>query len=158
MKPPSTLRPGELTFALLLLGFSLFAFHEAYQISGFSGLTTGGAMPMTAAAIMIVSGLFIVRDALARRGGPSSALRETAAFLIPPRLAAFTALLIAYAAAIPWAGFVIASSGFLLISITLLWRRGPLWAAGVTLLAMMAIYLIFRLGFQVVLPIGTLWR
>ncbi|MBX2854140.1 MAG: tripartite tricarboxylate transporter TctB family protein [Rhodobacteraceae bacterium] len=158
MKSPPSLRPGELAFALLLLGFSLAAFYEAYQISGFTGLTTGGAMPMTAAAVMIVSGLFIVKDTLARRGGPAPSLRETAAFLVPPRLLIFTALLIAYAAAIPWAGFVAASSGFLLISIMLLWRRGPWWAAGVTLIAMAAIYLIFRLGFQVVLPMGTLWR
>ena len=160
MTPPPDLRPGEIAFALILLGFSLFAFSQAYGISGFSGMTTGGVMPMLATGVMTVSAGFILRDALARwRAGPGGLrLAETARFLFPVRLLLFAALLAAYGAAIPRAGFLAASAAFLFVSIALLWRRGPLWAAGITALSILSVYVIFRLVFRVVLPTGTLWQ
>lgn len=156
MQPPKTLRPGEVFFALCALGFGIYAFREAYAISGFSGLTTGGVMPMAAAAVMIVSGLFILVDALRRRGAPISPL-AIVRFLLPPRLILFVALILLYAASIQWLGFMLASSAFLFVAIALLWRRNVLWVAGITVVAMAVIYGLFRLVFQVVLPGGSLW-
>lgn len=146
-----------MAFSLVLLAFGLVAFREAYLISGFSGLTTGGAIPMTAAGILILSGLVIVRDAAARRTGARVSLAETARFLFPPRLILFVALLVLYAAAIPQAGFMAASAAFLFASIAILWRRGVLWAGGITIVSVLAVYAVFRLLFQVVLPTGALW-
>lgn len=157
MKLPPDLRPGERVFALAVLGFALLAFREAYRISGFSGLTTGGVIPMLAAGVMVASGLFILRDTLARRRATRPTLAETLAFLVPARHVLFVALLAAYAVAIPRLGFLPASAIFLFLSIRMLWRRGVLWAAGVTALSVAGVYVVFRLVFQVVLPTGTVW-
>ncbi|MEM8950642.1 MAG: tripartite tricarboxylate transporter TctB family protein [Pseudomonadota bacterium] len=158
MKTPSGLRPGELIFALMLLAFSLVALREAYAISGFSGLTTGGVLPMLASGIMVVSGLAILRDVLRRclLGGEVS-LSTIGAFLLPMRLLLFGALLLLYALAIPRIGFIAASGGFLFLSILYLWRRGFVWSAGISLVAILAVYVLFRLVFQVVLPMGSVW-
>ena len=37
-------------------------------------------------------------------------------------------------------------------------RGGVLWALGVSTVSMAAVYLLFRVVFQVVLPIGSLWQ
>ena len=158
MKTPNDLRPGELIFALILLVFGLVAFHEAYAISGFSGLTTGGVMPMLASGIMTVSGLAILRDVMRRRlSGGNVSLSAIGAFLLPMRLLLFGALLLLYALAIPRIGFIAASGGFLFLSILYLWRRGFVWSAGISLVAILAVYVLFRLIFQVVLPMGSFW-
>lgn len=158
MKTPSDRRPGEWLLAVVLLAFSLVALREAYAISGFAGLTTGGVMPMVASAIMTVSGLAILRDVLRRRalGGEASfgALRN---FLLPTRLLLFSVLLLLYALAIPRIGFMAASGGFLFLSILYLWRRGAVWSIAVSLIAILAVYVLFRLMFQVVLPTGSFW-
>jgi putative tricarboxylic transport membrane protein len=52
--------PGELTFALLLIGLSLFLLWQAYGISGFESLTSAGAFPMVAAAVMLVTAVLCV--------------------------------------------------------------------------------------------------
>ncbi|TCO68886.1 tripartite tricarboxylate transporter TctB family protein [Rhodovulum euryhalinum] len=157
MTPSPGLRPGEILFALVLLGLALFAFREAHGISGFSGLTTGGAMPMTAAAVMVVAAGFILGDAVMRRRAPGAGPGATLRFLFSPRLVVFAALMAGYGAAIPWAGFLVASTAFLFAAVLILWRRGPLAAGAVTLAAIVAVWVIFRLVFQVVLPTGTLW-
>ena len=158
MKSPSDHRPGELIFALALLAFSVVAFYEAYGISGFSGLTTGGVLPMLAAGVMTASALMVMRDLLKRRTVEGRAsLRDVAAFLLPARLLLFVGLLALYALAIPRIGFIAASGGFLFVSIAFLRRRGLVWSAVVSLVAIIAVYVIFRLIFQVVLPTGSLW-
>jgi len=158
MKTPSDRRPGEWLLAVVLLVFSLVALREAYAISGFAGLTAGGVMPMVASAIMTASGLAILRDVLRRRapGGEASfgALRD---FLLPTRLLLFSVLLLLYALAIPRIGFMAASGGFLFLSILYLWRRGVVWSIAVSLIAILAVYVLFRLIFQVVLPTGSFW-
>ena len=145
-------------FAVLLAAFSCFAFKEAYAISGFSGLTTGGVLPMIASGIMVVCAAINLIDVLFRRAGAGSGLLETAAFLVPARLGVYVVLLSVYVWAIPVAGFISASGVFLFASILMLWSRGILWAAGVSLIAMLVVYVLFRLAFQVVLPVGTLWQ
>jgi len=158
MKTPSGLRPGELVFALMLVAFSLVAFREAYAISGFSGLTTGGVLPMLASGIMTVSGLAILRNVLGRHvSGEAASLSAIRAYLLPTRLLLFGLLLLLYALAIPWIGFIAASGGFLFVSILYLWRRGIIWSTAISLIAILVVYVLFRLIFQVVLPTGSLW-
>ncbi|MCT7374192.1 tripartite tricarboxylate transporter TctB family protein [Chelativorans salis] len=151
-------RPGELVFALLVLIFGLAAFWQAYEISGFSGLTTPGIFPMLAAGMMVIASLFILADTAQRnapdvsRGSvPASFLRE----IMPLRHAIVIGLILLYLIALPLLGFVVSSGLFLLAAFQYLWRKNPLVTAVLAAGSLGAIYLVFRVVFQVVLPRGT---
>ncbi|ABG31477.1 tripartite tricarboxylate transporter TctB family protein [Roseobacter denitrificans] len=158
MKTPDTLRPGERLFALLLVLFAGYAFWESYEISGFAGLTTGGVMPMLASGVMGVTALFILKDALRSPRAPDASPAGVIAYLFPLRVVLFTLLVGLFVAVIPSLGFLPASGGLLFVSIWALWRKGPVWALVLSLLSVGAIYVLFRVVFQVVLPLGSLWR
>lgn len=156
--PSRALRPGELGFALVLVVFAGIAFWRSAEIAGVGSLTSGGVFPMLASAVMIASGLAILRDAWRRRGGGGPRPLAVLAYVAPARLVAFLALVALYAAAIPQAGFVVASAAFVFVSVALLWRRGIVWAAVIAAVSVAALWLVFRVVFQVVLPTGSLWR
>ncbi len=158
MKSRDTLRPGERGFAVLLLAAAAYAFREAYLISGFAGLTTGGVLPMLASGVMVISGLVILIETFRKPYTDRGSVREVAAYLFPFSLVWFTALLAVYGASIHKIGFLTASGAFLFISIVLLWRRGPFWAIAISLVSILCIYGLFRIVFQVVLPQGTMWQ
>lgn len=151
-------RPGEASFAVLLVVFSAAAFWQAYQISGFSGPSEPGVFPMLAAATMLVSALVILRGALRAPPDETAGLRARFLSLAPPRLIMLVAMIAIYVASMPLLGFMASSALFLFAAFWALWRRGPLWSAVLTALALAAIYLVFREIFQVVLPRGALWR
>lgn len=158
MKTRHTLRPGERLFALLLVIFASYAFWESYGISGFSGLTTGGVMPMLASGVMVVTGLVILAGTLRGPRATDSGVDGLIAYLFPLRVVLFTVLVAVYVAAIPSVGFLSASGGLLFVSVWALWRQGPVWALVISLLSIGAIHVLFRLVFQVVMPIGSLWQ
>ena len=158
MKTPDTLRPGEALFALLLVIFAGYAFWESYGISGLSGLTTGGVVPMLASGVMVVTGLFILTDTMRKSKASESGITGLIGYLFQLRVVLFTVLVVAYVAVIPTVGFLSASGGLLFIAIWALWDKGPIWALVISALSVGAIYLLFRVVFQVVLPIGSLWR
>jgi hypothetical protein len=158
MRDPLTLRPGERLFAFLLVLFAGYAFRESHAISGFGGLTTGGVMPMLASGVMVVTALVVFADTVRRPAAPEGGLRGLIAYLFPLQVVLFAALVAVYAAAIPLLGFLAASGGLLFVAIWWLWRRGVLLSLGIALLSVGAIYVLFRLVFQVVLPGGSLWR
>lgn len=65
-------------------------------------------------------------------------------------------LLTLYVLAMPTLGFLIDSGLFLVASIGYLWKK-PFWMTVVTsLLSLLVIHLLFRVVFQVILPVGTL--
>lgn len=158
MKTPETLRPGERIFALLLVVFAGYAFWESYEISGFSGLTTGGVMPMLASGVMVVTSLVILSDTLRRPSRTDGGIANLIAYLFPLRVVLFTLLVILYVAVIPGVGFLAASGGLLFVSVWALWRRGPFWSLAIAVLSVGVIYLLFRVVFSVVLPTGTMWQ
>ncbi|SHH31443.1 tripartite tricarboxylate transporter TctB family protein [Marivita hallyeonensis] len=158
MKTPDTLRPGERLFALLLVLFAGYAFWESYRISGLDGLTTGGVLPMLASAVMLVTGLVILSETLRKPRADDSGISGLVAYLLPLRVVLFTALVAVYVAVIPVLGFLPASGGLLFIAIWALWRKGPLRSMAISLLSVGVIYLLFRVVFQVVLPMGSLWQ
>lgn len=158
MKTPETLRPGERIFALLLVVFAGYAFWESYEISGFSGLTTGGVMPMLASGVMVVTSLVILSDTLRRPSRTDGGIANLIAYLFPLRVVLFTLLVILYVAVIPSVGFLAASGGLLFVSVWALWRRGPFWSLAIAVLSVGVIYLLFRVVFSVVLPTGTMWQ
>jgi putative tricarboxylic transport membrane protein len=155
MSTQASRRPGELAFAVLMLAFSLWLLWEATRISGFSGLSTPGVFPMLASGLMVVSALAILRKAAGRRAADGG-LRRFVAEITPLRQVVMLALVGAYVATMSWLGFVPASGLFLFLGIQFLWRRNIVLTAAITALSLGAIYLLFRVIFQVVLPKGTL--
>jgi len=161
MSGKPTRRPGERAFAAALLAFSLAAFWQAFDISGFQGLSTAGMFPMLASGTMVVASALFTAKTLTSPGdtGPLSArLMHFQAAILPYRHVLMIALILAYVLVMPWLGFVVASALFLFASIQLLWRRKPYITLAVTVLALVVIHFIFRVVFQVVLPQGTLLR
>ncbi|MEM8686921.1 MAG: tripartite tricarboxylate transporter TctB family protein [Pseudomonadota bacterium] len=158
MKSPDTLRPGERAFALLLVCFAGYAFWESYAISGFKGLTTGGVMPMLASGVMVATGLVILGGSLRKAAPLQSGLQGIVAYLFPLRVVLFTLLLTVYVAAIPSAGFLLSSGVLLFVAVWWLWRKGPLWALLISFVSIGVIHVLFRVVFQVVLPMGSWWR
>lgn len=151
-------RPGETAFAVLCVLFGLAAFGQAYGISGFSGLSTPGVFPMLATATMAVSGLFILAGTVrlpAEPGAGNVAARFMREFL-PLRHCVMLALMLGYLAALPLLGFVVASGLFLFAAFQYLWRRNPLVTLVLSAASLAAIYVVFRIVFQVVLPQGSL--
>lgn len=154
-------RAGELAFAIGLLGFSVAAFWQAFEISGFSGASTPGVFPMLASGAMAISALCILRHTLMMPKPTEdsvSPLRRFIGEVLPPRLIVVVLLVVLYLAAMPWLGFLISSGLFLLATIAFLWRRGFLHSLLLTAVCLGAIYVVFRVVFQVVLPQGTLLR
>ena len=158
MQPPEPLRPGERIFALVLVLCAGVVFSEAYAISGFEGLTTGGVMPMLAAGVMVVTSVIILADTLKRPHQSDGSLQRLVSFLFPLRVVLFALLVAGYAASIPVLGFIPASGILLFVAIWALWRRGPLAALAISLVSVAAIYVLFRIVFQVVLPTGSVWQ
>lgn len=158
MKTPDTLRPGERLFALLLVVFAAYAFWESYEISGFTGLTTAGVMPMLASGVMVLTGLVILVEAL--RGPPvaDSSTKGLVNYLFPQRVVLFTLLVALYVAVIPGVGFLPASGALIFVAVWALWRKGPFWSLAISIFSIAVIYLLFRIVFKVVLPIGSLWQ
>lgn len=148
-------RPGNIAFSIILAGFSAVALWQAYEISGFKGFSEPGVFPMLAAATMLLSGLFIVRDAVisARRGAPPKGFFETVLSL---RLIIVVGLVALYIALMPWLGFMVSSASFLYVAFVYLWGRGWIISALLTAGTLASIYFIFRIVFQVVLPKGSL--
>lgn len=149
------LRPGELFFASLITGFSVLALWQAYEISGFTGLSTPGVFPMLAAATMLVSAFFILSDALSRRRVKSTTGNRQMQVLTG-RLSLVVALVTAYVFAMPYFGFMLSSAVFLFVSFAFLWRKNVVISTLLAAGTLVAIYLVFRLLFQVVLPRGSL--
>lgn len=153
-------RPGEFVFAMAVLVFSLAAFWQAYEISGFTGLTTPGVFPMLATGTMIVAALFILADTARRRpeaDKPATA-RRFFAEILPIRHMTLIGLVLLYLLLLPALGFIVSSALFLLAAFQYLWRRHVLVTILLSAGALAAVYVIFRIVFQVVLPEGSLMR
>lgn len=147
MSQPRSRQPGERAFTVALLGLSLFLLYHAFAISGFSAVSSPGVFPMIAAGIMVASvAAVLVRER--RRPDPGGFARR----VTPPVMLGVIALIVVLMLTLEPAGFVVAAGGFLFASILFLQRGRPLRAAAVAAVAVATIYVVFRLGFQVVLP------
>lgn len=150
---------GEIVFSVLLLLLSAFMLWTAYGISGFDSLTSAGAFPMVATAVMVATGIANVVHAL-REAPTESRIGESAAAkffreLTPPVLVAFTVAIAVYMWLLERLGFVVASYLFLVVAMFLLGSRRIVLTLVVAAGSLAAIYLIFQTLFSVVLPKGT---
>ena len=160
MAEPRRKRPGETTFGVLLLLAGLAIAWQAYGISGFSALSSPGAFPMAAAAAMVAAGLIVViadlRKPRETGGSQLPGARAVVALVAPPPVVLFTGLVIGFALLLDPLGFLPASSLFLLLAIWSLHRRSIWFSLAVSLGALVAVYVVFRLIFTVILPEGVL--
>lgn len=141
---------GELVFNALLFCASLFLLWTAYNISGFSSLSSPGALPMALALTMVVTSGMILRNTLQSPRDDSGFFRD----IIPARVVVMVVLIAIYAVAVVPLGFLPASLGFLFVSILYLRGGGVLSAFGLSVLCLALVYIIFRLLFSVLLPAG----
>lgn len=153
-------RPGELVFSILLIAFALAAFWQAFDISGFKGLSTPGVFPMLATGAMVAASV-INLVSLFRAPPPSTEHGGVAARFVreyvPVRHLAVFAMLVAYVLTMPLLGFVIGSGLFLVAMIQFLWRKNLLFTLLISAVALALVYFVFRTLFQVVLPQGSLF-
>lgn len=150
--PSATVRkPGERTFCFLLVLGSVYLFWQAYNISGFNSLSSPGAFPLAASAVMVVASCITFINTLK---APVAEGVRFAYHCFPPIVATIMALILIYSVVLESLGFILSSFAFLFISIQFLYRRSILTTLTITLLALIVVYIIFRLVFQVVLPEG----
>jgi len=155
LESKAPLRSGELFFSVLILGFSAVALWQAFEISGFKSLASPGVFPMLAAGTMLISSLFIFVNALSRSRAGRLA-EGTRIQVLNWRLVFVVVLVAAYVFVMPWIGFMLSSASFLFVAFVFLWRRSLAISIVLTALTLAAIYLVFRVLFQVVLPRGSL--
>ena len=150
--------PGETAFTVLLLIFSAFMLWTAYGISGFESLTSAGSFPMVATGVMVITGVVNVVHTLREKPSPplegESLPRQFMRQLTPSVLIGFTLAIVAYMLALEWAGFLLSSYVFLVVSMWLLGSRRFVLNLVVSALSLAAIYVVFQTAFSVVLPSG----
>ncbi len=148
---PSRRRPGEALFALVMVGLSAVLLWSAHGISGFEALSAPGSVPMAATAVMFCAAAAIAIRALRQPLDPTQSVRRD---VLPGRILVMAALLLAYALLLEPLGFLPTSALFLTLSIRLLSGRGWRFAALTSLGSLIAIWLIFRIVFTVLMPSG----
>ncbi|MBM6552046.1 tripartite tricarboxylate transporter TctB family protein [Marinomonas ostreistagni] len=145
--------PGERLFSFCLIVFSIFIFWRAYLISGFSELSSPGAVPMGASAVMVLAACIAFAQSL------KTPAVEGARFFyhcFPVVVGVMMAFIVLYAVLLEQLGFLVTSALFLFITLKALYGRSSLWTLGLTLGALLVIYVIFRLIFQIILPEGII--
>ena len=150
---------GELVFTLLLTVFSLFMLWQAYSISKFESLTSAGAFPMFASAVMVVTGLLIAGQTARAKAVPGlpgePLLSQFVRQVTPGVVVSFMLATAVYMVLIDRLGFLLASYLFLAVSMWLLGSRRIVLNLLVSALSLAAIHVIFQTVFSVVLPTGT---
>lgn len=146
--------PGEDLFGLIVLVVSIALFWQSYKISGFEALSSPGAFPMAASAVMIFGSILIVIDNIRRNKAGAEVDRSVR--VISKMVVLFLALIVAYALLLEPLGFLIASLLFLVAGMTLLYNGGFKKSLVIAVLVLALIYIVFRLVFQVVLPTGII--
>jgi len=144
-------RPGEGVFAILLTVLSLFLLWKAYEIDGFSALSSSGALPMGAAAIMVLSAAIIAMKTLK---SPKSTTETMARDILPADVWIGMALITGYALLLVPLGFLPTSFLFLFLMIKRLSGRSLLFCLWTSAVSLFVIYLVFRIVFSVIMPEG----
>ena len=144
-------RPGELGFAIFLCAASVFLLWNAYGISGFDALSAPGTVPMATTFVMVVSAIIVVlRTARLPMVSGETFRRD----ILPGVVLIFALFLVAYAVLLRPLGFLPTSALFLIAAIKLLSRRSWAFTLTVSLGSLIAIWLIFRIVFTVLMPAG----
>ncbi|MGY3439360.1 MULTISPECIES: tripartite tricarboxylate transporter TctB family protein [unclassified Marinovum] len=146
-------RPGELVFAGVMLAASLGLLWNAYGISGFEALSAPGTVPMATTLVMAIAALVVV---LKTAKLPLDRAETLAKDILPLTVVFFAVALALYGLLLKPLGFLPTSAVFLIAAIKYLGKRSWLWTVGVSLGSLIAIWLIFRIVFSVLMPAGIL--
>mgnify|MGYP000687029830 CR=1 FL=1 len=150
------LRPGERIFGYAMFLFSLFLFYHAYQISGFSSISSAGAWPLAAAGLMALCSAAIIVQNHRMESACTGAREEIHQFgkdILPPHpLLGYLAIIVAYMLVLEPLGFNISSFLFLFGSFWYLHRRGIFLTLALSFGTVIATYVVFRVLFKVILP------
>jgi putative tricarboxylic transport membrane protein len=142
---------GELGFNALLFIFSLVLLSSAHSISGFSSLSSPGALPMAVAFAMVVSsGLILLSNFRHGQRDQSRFFHD----ILPPVIIIMTLFIAGYAVLLVPLGFLPTSFLFLALSILYLRKGGLVYAIAVSLVSLFLVYVVFRLIFTVLMPAG----
>lgn len=156
MKKIRRRRSGEQAFAWMLMAFSVAVLILAYRISGFKSVSSPGAFPMAAAAVMVVSMALVLIENLRMRkpkvAGVRDEMRRAFNRMLPWIIIIYTGIIVGYAVLIQPVHFFPASFIFLFVSMVYL--RGTTWlrALLITTGVLICIYIIFQFAFRVTLP------
>ncbi|ORE86721.1 hypothetical protein ATO4_25735 [Aurantimonas sp. 22II-16-19i] len=138
-------------FTALLLAASLTLLWTAYGIAGLESLSSPGAVPMaTTFAMAVTAAIVLVKTARS----PAAEGEKIGRDVLPPTVAIFAVMLVAYAVLLKPLGFLPTSALFLVVSIKLLSARSWTYAAAISLLSLTLIYGLFRIVFTVLMPPG----
>lgn len=144
-------RPGELVFTLCLVILSGALLWNAYGISGFDALSGAGTVPMATAAVMLISVVLVLwRTAKLPLTEDETVMKD----ITPPLVFVLVIFLIAYGLLLKPLGFLPTSALFLIAAIKILSQRSWGFTLTVSLGSLLAIYLIFRIVFSVLMPSG----
>jgi len=148
---PGRRRPGELAFGVLILIASLGLLWNAYGIAEFSALSSPGAIPLACTGVMVFAALVVlIQTARLPLDREERLMRD----ILPLRVIGFAGLLVAYGVLLRPLGFLPTSALFLVIAIKVLAARGWIWTLCVSLGSLLAVWLIFRIVFTVLMPPG----
>lgn len=150
---------GELTFMALLVLFSVFMLWASYSISSFESLAAPGTFPVVCSLAMLVTGgINVVKTARAKLNleNGETWLQQFGRKVTPVQLIAFTVLIVMYMLGMEVIGFLLASYLFLAISMYLLGSHRVGLNLLVSAVVLVAIFIVFRTAFSVVLPAGSL--
>ncbi|MGB0662014.1 MAG: tripartite tricarboxylate transporter TctB family protein [Mangrovicoccus sp.] len=146
-------RPGELAFAAFLVIASLILLGNAYGIAGFEALSSPGAVPMATTATMVITSAMVLIATFRKAPVTSESLTKD---ILPPLVIILLLALVAFGILLEPLGFVPTAAIFLTGSMKLLARRSWGYTLLVSLGSLVAIWLIFRIVFTVLLPSGIL--
>ncbi|AVW89644.1 tripartite tricarboxylate transporter TctB family protein [Celeribacter baekdonensis] len=144
-------RPGELVFTACLVIFSGVLLWNAYGISGFEALSGAGSVPMATAAVMLISVVIVFWRTVKLSKTEDETVMED---ITPPLVIILALFLVAYGILLKPLGFLPTSALFLIASIKLLSKRSWGFTLLVSLGSLLAIYLVFRIVFTVLMPAG----
>jgi putative tricarboxylic transport membrane protein len=154
--------PGEKTFALLMLLCGLTVLWLSYRISGFSGWSTAGSVPLGTSLVLSLAALRILFSTLqkpAEPAGPGEPIwHQFYTRIFPARHFVFTGVIILYMVTLEPLGFLLSSLIYMTLSSLALGERRYVWMTAVNVLTLAAVYLVFQTAFSVVLPVGPIER
>ncbi|KEA65793.1 Tricarboxylate transport protein TctB [Marinobacterium lacunae] len=144
-------KPGETLFGFLMVILSVYLFWQAYSIAGFESLSSPGAFPLAATALMVITSCIACVQNLRL---PSEVQGHFFKEILPPVVALMIAVILIFAVVLDTLGFIPTALAFLFLTIKFLHRGGLLRTALLSLMVLTLIYVVFRLVFKVVLPEG----
>ena len=149
-------RSGENAFAWLLLLFSIIILILSYQISGFSSISSPGAFPMAAAAVMVISMAFVLMENRKLKKPNAKVFKDelhrSVKRIFPRIIIYYMGIIFVYMLLLQPLHFF--PSTFLFLFISMVYLKGTSWVRSllVTTGALIGIYVIFQFVFKVTLP------